>query len=32
MTAMYKIVRDLGVPPAQVHYEFFGPTEELEAS
>ncbi|MCB1703579.1 MAG: NO-inducible flavohemoprotein [Halioglobus sp.] len=31
MTAMYKIVRDLGVPAAQVHYEFFGPTEELEA-
>jgi nitric oxide dioxygenase len=31
MVSMFKIARELGVPPAQVHYEFFGPTEELEA-
>lgn len=31
MASMLKIARELGVPPAQVHYEFFGPTEELEA-
>ena len=31
MTAMYKITRELGVPASQVHYEFFGPTEALEA-
>jgi nitric oxide dioxygenase len=32
MASMLKITRELGVPPSQVHYEFFGPTEELEAS
>lgn len=31
MVSMLKIARELGVPAAQVHYEFFGPTEELEA-
>ena len=31
MSAMFKITRDLGVPPSQIHYEFFGPTEELDA-
>tara|TARA_R110002049_G_scaffold161450_5_gene327003 strand:+ start:3910 stop:5091 length:1182 start_codon:yes stop_codon:yes gene_type:complete len=31
MSAMLKIARNLGVPPSQIHYEFFGPTEELEA-
>jgi nitric oxide dioxygenase len=31
MASMARIARELGVPPAQVHYEFFGPTEALEA-
>jgi nitric oxide dioxygenase len=31
MSAMLKIAKNLGVPPSQIHYEFFGPTEELEA-
>ena len=31
MAAMLGIARDLCVPPSQIHYEFFGPTEELEA-
>lgn len=30
MVSMFKIARELGVPQTQVHYEFFGPTEELE--
>ena len=29
MVSMFKIARELGVPQTQVHYEFFGPTEEL---
>jgi nitric oxide dioxygenase len=32
MVSMLRIARELGVPPSQVHFEFFGPTEELEAS
>src|SRR5690606_20900709 len=31
MVAMFQIAKKLGVPPTQVHYEFFGPMEELEA-
>jgi len=26
-----KIAKDLGVPENQIHYEFFGPSEELVA-
>lgn len=31
MSAVLKITKELGVPQSQVHYEFFGPTEELVA-
>jgi len=31
MAAAYKIAQELGVPKGQVHYEFFGPEEELVA-
>lgn len=31
MVAALKIAKELGVPAAQVHHEFFGPTEELIA-
>jgi nitric oxide dioxygenase len=31
MASMFNMARQLGVPAAQIHYEFFGPTEELLA-
>jgi nitric oxide dioxygenase len=31
MGAVYKIAQELGVPAGQIHYEFFGPEEELAA-
>ncbi len=31
MGAVYKIAKELGVPEGQIHYEFFGPEEELAA-
>ena len=31
MVAAFKIAKDLGVPSTQVHYEFFGPSEDLVA-
>jgi len=31
MSAVYKMAGELGIPQAQVHYEFFGPEEELVA-
>ncbi|TXD77618.1 nitric oxide dioxygenase, partial [Mitsuaria sp. TWR114] len=32
MQAVYRAGRQLGVPEAQLRYEFFGPTQELVAS
>ena len=31
MASMFNMARQLGVPATQIHYEFFGPTEELLA-
>jgi nitric oxide dioxygenase len=31
MGAVFKIATGLGVPEGQIHYEFFGPDEELVA-
>jgi len=31
MVSALKIAKDLGVPENQIHYEFFGPSEELAA-
>lgn len=32
MRTVWKLAKELGIPPSQVHYEFFGPLEELEVA
>jgi nitric oxide dioxygenase len=31
MRSVWRLAHELGIPPSQVHYEFFGPLEELGA-